>query len=90
MHVSRIRTQYQEMKHLKENIPSDCCIVHMDFAENYSCKTVQEIQWAYWNQTNVTLDLIVIYYKKTRFEELLHKSIIIVSDEVSHVVQPLF
>ena len=39
-HVSRIKTQYQKMKRLKENIPSDHCMVHMDFAENYSCKTV--------------------------------------------------
>ena len=39
---------------------------------------------AYWNQTSVTLHLIVIYYKKTGFEKLLHKSIIVVSDEMSH------
>ena len=52
--VSRIKTQYQEMKHRKESIPSDHCIVHMDFAENYSYKTAQEIQSAYWNQSSVT------------------------------------
>ena len=33
-HFSRIKTQYQEMKCLKENILSDHCIVHMNFAEN--------------------------------------------------------
>ena len=83
-HVSRIRKHCQEMKRLKENIPSDHCIVHMDSAENYSCKTVQEIQSAYWNQTSVTLHQTVIYHKKTGSEELLHKCIIVVSYEMSH------
>jgi hypothetical protein len=36
----------------------------MDFAENYSCKSVEEIQTAYWNQTGVTLHPVVVYYKK--------------------------
>ena len=56
------------MKRLKENIPSDYCIIHMDFAENYSCTAVHEIQTAYWNQTSVIWHPIVIYYKKTGFE----------------------
>lgn len=34
-HVSRIKTQYSEMKTLKMNLPENHCIVHMDFSENY-------------------------------------------------------
>lgn len=47
----------------------------MDFAENYSCMSVEEIQTAYWNHP------VVVYYKKNR--ETQHKSYV-VSDEMSH------
>lgn len=83
-HVSRIKHQYSEMKKLKENLPDNHCIIHMDFSENYSCKSVQEIQSAYWNQTSVTLHPVVVYYKLPTEDELLHKSIVAVSDEMGH------
>jgi hypothetical protein len=54
----------------------------MDFAENYSCKSVEEIQTAYWNQTGVTLHPVVVYYRKNG--ETQHKSYVVVSDEMSH------
>lgn len=54
----------------------------MDFAENYSCKSVEEIQTAYWNQTGVTLHPVAVYYKKNG--ETQHKSYVVVSDEMSH------
>ena len=54
----------------------------MDFAENYSCQSLDEIQSAYWNQTTVTLHPTVIYYKQG--QELKHKSLIFVSDEERH------
>lgn len=83
-HVTRIKTQYAEMKQLKQQLPPNHCIVHMDFAENYSCKSVQEIQSAYWNKTSVTIHPVVIYYKVDGSDEMLHKSIIIISDEMGH------
>ena len=83
-HVKRIQTQYSEMKRLKENLPTNHCIVHTDFSENFSCKSVQEIQSAYWNQTSVTLHPIVIYYKLGESNEMFHKSIVVISDEMGH------
>ena len=55
----------------------------MDFAENYQCQTMNEIQSAYWNQTMVTLHSIVIYYVDES-GNLSHKSYIFVSDELGH------
>jgi hypothetical protein len=83
-HVMRIKTQYSEMKNLKENLPVNHCIIHMDFSENYSCKSVQEIQSAYWNQTAVTLHPVVIYFKTEASKEILHQSFVFVSDEMGH------
>ncbi|CAC5359819.1 unnamed protein product [Mytilus coruscus] len=82
-HVTRIQTQYAQMKELKINLPKNHCIVHMDFAENYQCKSVEEIQSAYWNQTSVTIHPVVVYYKVDG-DELLHKSIVVISDEMGH------
>ncbi len=82
-HVQRIRMQFKEMKTLKENLDAGHCIVHMDFSENYSCKSVQEIQSAYWNQTSVTLHPVVVYFKQGS-DDLQHKSLVFISDEMGH------
>ena len=54
----------------------------MDFAENYSCRSLDEVQTAYWNQTAVTLHPVVVYFRTD--EQLMHKSYVIVSDEMGH------
>ena len=55
----------------------------MDFAENYACKSIDEIQSAYWNMTSVTLHPIVVYYYGTN-GSLEHQSHVIVSNVLSH------
>ena len=77
-HVDRMRNQYDEIRRLKNTLPAHHAVVHMDFAENYTCRTVDEIQSAYWNQTAVTLHPSVVYTQEG------HKSFVIVSDDVSH------
>jgi hypothetical protein len=68
---------------LKENVPANEVIIQMDFAENYCCKTMGEIQSAYWNQTPVTIHPVVVYFVDGE-GKLQHKSIAIISDELSH------
>ena len=82
-HVNRVRRQYQESIRLKQELPKGEVIVNMDFAENYGCKSVEEIQSAYWNQTAVTLHPVVMYFKQNT-DELKHQSIVVVSDEMGH------
>ena len=83
-HVSRLRTQYSEIRQLKDNLPKHHMIVHMDFAENYNCKSLEEIQSAYWNQTSVTLHPTVIYYRPDEGSDLQHQSFVFMSDEMNH------
>ena len=55
-------------------------IAQMDFAENCSCLSLEEVQSAYWNQAEqVTLHPIVFYFGNEE-EELSHKSSLTVSD----------
>ena len=63
-HVERVRTQYKELRQLKENLPEHEIILQMDFAENFSCRSLDEVQTAYWNQTSVTLHPVVAYYRE--------------------------
>jgi CDP-diacylglycerol pyrophosphatase len=50
-----------QIRTLKDKLPPHNVIVQMDFAENYSCKSLEEIQSAYFNQTSVTLHPVVVY-----------------------------
>lgn len=83
-HVSRMKVQYQQIRLLKEKLPVNHAVIHMDFAENYNCKSVEEIQSAYWNQTGVTLHPTVIYTRPTEESELQHQSFVIISDDQNH------
>ena len=82
-HVRRMRNQYEQIRILKQQLPPNHAVVHMDFAENYSCKSMQEIQSAYWNQTGVTLHPTVIY-TKSQDDTLQHRSLVLISDDLNH------
>lgn len=64
-------------------MPENEIVIHMDFAENYSCKTAAEIQSAYWNASQETLHPMVIYFRREK-GSLEHKSYVAVSDILSH------
>ena len=80
-HRSRVQTQYQQIRELKDKIARNEIIVQLDFAENYSCRSVEEVQSAYFNQTSVTLHPMVAYFKDEN-NTLQHQSYIVVSDEL--------
>ena len=82
-HVSRVRQQYEACQNIKNNLPEDEVVVIMGFAENYTCKSVEEIQSAYWNRSAVTFHPVVIYFNDI-VGDLQHKSIVIFSDELGH------
>ena len=82
-HVFRVKRQYNEIQNLKKALPKNAVIVHMDFAENYMCKSLEEVQSAYWTQASVTLHPVVVYYSDEN-SDLQHKSMVIVSDELGH------
>ena len=84
-HESRVKTQYKAFKDMKDKLMTNPnhILVHMDFAENYSCQTMEEIQSAYWNAEMVTLHPAVIYYCNNQ-NEICHKSIVFVSNVLHH------
>ena len=61
-HVHRVQNQYREVRRLRENLPQNEILLWMDFAENYTCSTVEEPQKAYWNKDSVSLHTMVAYF----------------------------
>ena len=87
-HVNRIKNQYTQLRQLKDNLPDDDIIMQMGFAEDYRCRSQQEVQSAYWNPEQVTIHPMVFYYKKE--SSLLHKSIVAISAEPKHDAGTVF
>ena len=46
-HVERVKRQYDASRNLKANLNNSSAILQMDFAENYQCKSMDEVQSAY-------------------------------------------
>ena len=45
-----------KLRKLKDILPEHDITIQMDFAENFTCRCLYEVQTVYWNQTSVTLN----------------------------------
>ena len=82
-HYQTMRKQYEQTRVLKDKVPEHEIIVHMDFAENYSCKSAEEVTDAYFTTSQVSLHPIVVYYRHVD-GHLAHKSYVAVSGDLTH------
>ncbi|CAC5404494.1 unnamed protein product [Mytilus coruscus] len=87
-HVQIVQTQYIEMRRLRENLKDGNIMIWMDFAENYNCSAVEEIQSAYWNTAMVSLHTMVVYFPEGHTKKL--QSMVAVSDLVQHNATTVF
>ncbi|KAK3089949.1 hypothetical protein FSP39_007894 [Pinctada imbricata] len=85
-HVSRVKAQYSAVRKMKDQLPTNHVLVQMDFAENYSCQNLDEIQSAYWNTTMVTLHPTIVYHRQPD-GTLVHSSYVFVSFESKYKVK---
>ena len=83
-HISSITAQFREQKNLKENLLPNHVYIHMDFVEDYRCRSQNEIQSAYWSPTQITIHPFVMYYKTQNSEESGRKSFVFISNESCH------
>ena len=60
----------------------------MYFAEDYRCRSQQEVQSVYWSPEQATIYPVVFYYKKGG--KLLHKSMVVNSDKPKHDAGTIF
>ena len=83
-HVERVRNQYHAVAKMKANLQAGDVVAQMDFAENFTCQSQDEVQSAYWNSTAVSLHPVVVYYKADDHDEPQHKNYIFISDVLQH------
>ena len=83
-HAERVRTQYQQMRFLKNNLQEDHVIVQMDFTENYFCQPSQEVESAHWNAPSMVTLHPAVFYFKGEDGNLTHQSIVYVSPVLDH------
>lgn len=60
-HVFRSKWQSVQLQYLKENLPQNHVICIHDFSENYACKEQVEIQSNYFQRTEASLHVSIIY-----------------------------
>lgn len=82
-HIHKVVEQYKGLRQIKERLPKNHVLIQMDFSENYTCQSLEEIQSAYWNATAITLHPTVIY-RKDENDQLIHHSIGFVSEVLQH------
>lgn len=81
-HVKRVNNQYAEIRNLRDNLKDGEVLVWMDFAENFNCSSVEEVQSAYWNLEMIMLHTQVIYFPKSH--TFSHSSVVGVSSVLCH------
>ena len=70
--------QEQYFKTRKKNLKDTEILVQIDFAENFSLVSQDEIQSAHWSHQQVTLFTCVAWFQHCT------RSFVIISDEMSH------
>lgn len=82
-HVFVKRQQARIFKEKIEHLTEEEAVVQVDFAENFSCKYLGEIQSAHWSQDQVTLFTVAIW-TKSGDKNSCCESHVIVSDDLKH------
>lgn len=83
-YVYNVRRQFQELRHLKDCLPTGEVIIHENFPENFQLKHQNEIMAAYWSNASVTIFTAVAYFRETKEGAIEHASFAVNSDEMSH------
>ena len=83
-HQARVAAQYEAIKLLKENLPEGHAIVQMDYAENWCCSFMFEIQSAFYGKDQITLHPMVIYTRQAGTDVLKNTNFVGVSEVTNH------
>ena len=61
LHQFRSSWQNKQQKHLVDNLPKNHCLLIHDFSENYRCTEKHEIQSSYFQKTEISIHVSLIY-----------------------------
>ncbi|CAF4054587.1 unnamed protein product, partial [Rotaria magnacalcarata] len=78
IHSYITNAQFDYIRNLKQSLPPDTALIHMDFAENYALEVQNEVMSKHWSTAQAALFTIQI---RTKIEIV---NIVIVSNYLSH------
>ena len=85
-HLFRAKWQQEQLKQCKEKIQGRTAVLIMDFAENYTCTSQDEIQSAHWVNQAVTIHPIQAFINGSDDAGVItnKESLIFISDDLRH------
>ena len=86
-HLFTAKWQQVQFSQLIRSPPEKSFILVMDFSENYTCFSQNEVQSAHWSQNQVTLHPMVAFYDCDSCEaphSTVREAIHIISNDISH------
>ena len=81
-HLFRARWQYEQFKQNVDTIKDGNLVMAMDFSENYTCRLGREVQSYHWNQKQITLHPMMLYYRKNG--EVQKDGFTVLTDDLKH------
>ncbi|KAJ8043329.1 hypothetical protein HOLleu_10361 [Holothuria leucospilota] len=83
-HNERVANIYSELHHLKGNLLLMADVmVQLDFAENWTKKYLDEVSACYYNNKQITIHPMVVYFKDNS-DKIQHQSYVGISSETTH------
>ena len=85
-HLFTAKWQQNQFSALIKNAPPESVVMIMDFSENFTCLTQNEVQSAHWSHTQVTLYPFVCFYycSDCDSQEVVREAIHVVSNDLQH------
>ena len=74
-HLSVAQWQHHQYRYLKENLKQNKVMLVMDFAENVSSQSQDEIKSLYFNKRRITLHPVIAFYRCRQTGELIRHAI---------------
>ena len=83
-HCARVREIYEQLRHLKSTMGPSECVVQVDYSENWCHKYMNEISSVYYNNQQLSIFPMVMYYHAADGDGIQHKSFAGITEETAH------
>ena len=82
LHYFLNKQQSKYLYNLKKNPPEGTMLISMDYAENYSCVSQNEVQKAYFRKVQISMLTVYVYMMVQ--SELKEQSYVVLTDDTRH------
>ncbi|XP_067287029.1 uncharacterized protein [Pseudorasbora parva] len=85
-HLFTANWQHDQFSLIREKFPNTWSLFIMDFAENYSCISQDEMELPHWSTVQITVHPIVCYYRcpTEGHDHTVQEALVFVSDDLKH------